>query len=121
MRGLLLPLCALAALVSGGCSASPFGALPEVADPEALVRDAKALQAAHSAAAIDPREWPASIAALHPMTVETTLTRVLITVDAKPGVGAHGYLVALQGVPDVGHWKLHATANAELFAFDWQP
>jgi hypothetical protein len=121
MNRILLSLSAAAVLCAAGCSDSTFGPLPEVADAEALVRDAKALQATHPAATIAPQDWPASIAALHPQTVETAPTRILITVEAKTGIGADGYLVALQSIPDEGHWKLHATSQPALYSFQWQP
>jgi hypothetical protein len=88
-------------LILSFVSCSP--SLPLISDPAKLVADCTRLAAANPQGDISGNQWPASVGALHPISVQHEGDSIFILTFQETGQGARGYAVG-KSEPSVGHY-----------------
>jgi hypothetical protein len=105
----------LLALGFVSCSSS----LPPIGEPAKLVTDCTALAVANPQGDISSSQWPASVAALHPISVQHEGDSIFILTFQKTGQGARGYAVG-KAEPLVGHYAFTQDSPG-IYRFEFTP
>ena len=104
-------------LLLGGCSHP----LPPIPDAAQLVKECDALISNATSREVQPDQWPPTIRALAPLSVRAEKNYVIITIYAKTGENACGYVVCSSVIPQIDHERLSSTSYPRICRFDFYP